>query len=163
MTVSATALPDTWGEVVAAPVGHIFVDRHEDGVRFLIMRGPAALCAYVGIPESHPLAGHSYDDVPLQCHGGLTFAAKGEKMWHAGWYWYGWDYGHAGDRSVYSDLHPLQGFADFERTETRWTPKMVDEDAWDALYGFKKLARLAEKTAVGVRTPADTPDHTEEK
>src|SRR5688572_17088313 len=109
MTATKVELPDTWDAVVSAPVGHIFEDRHEDGVRFLIMRGPAALCAYVGVPDSHPLAGQSYDDMPIQCHGGLTYGDNGGDKWPKGWYWYGWDYAHSGDRSVYTDLHPVPG------------------------------------------------------
>jgi hypothetical protein len=142
-----TALPDTWADVVAAPVGHIFLDRHKDVVRFLIMRGPVALCAYVGVPESHPLAGQDYGNLPVECHGGLTFSGKGGyKSFPEGWWWYGWDYGHSGDYATYYDESPLAGLRD-RSTGRQWTPKQVDEDSWSALYSFKKLVQLAEKIA----------------
>lgn len=32
-------------------------------------------CGYVGVPKSHPLHGHTYDDLDLEVHGGLTFSA----------------------------------------------------------------------------------------
>lgn len=41
----------------------------------LIVRGPhGALCGYVGVPEGHPDYQKGYDDVPVEVHGGLTFA-----------------------------------------------------------------------------------------
>ncbi len=67
--------------------------------RALILAGPmGSPVAYVGVPSGHDLAGKSYDDIPLECHGGLTFADEGGRgNWPAGWYWYGWDYAHSGD------------------------------------------------------------------
>lgn len=136
-------LSDAWGDVVSADTGHVFLDRHEDGVRFVILRGPCALCAYVGIPESHPLAGKSYDDVPVDCHGGLTYGDMGTgKYLPSGWWWYGWDYCHSGDYAAYYDTSPLRGFD--HSNAIKWTPKAVESDAWDALWSFKKLVRLAE-------------------
>jgi len=57
--------------------------------------------AYVGIPEDHVAAGLSYDDVPVDVHGGLTYGRDelaevdedGEKPVK----WFGWDYNHATD------------------------------------------------------------------
>lgn len=133
-------LPDTWQSVVKAEVGHIFLDRHEEGVRFMVMRGPNSLCAYVGVPLSHPLAGHDYDDVPLSCHGGLTFSEKGGGKWPEGWWWYGWDYAHSGDAATYERLRSW-GSGD----EVQWTPAMVEDDSWSAVWDFKKLVKFAEK------------------
>lgn len=43
----------------------------------LIVRGPSgALCGYVGVYRDHPAYGKDYEDVDVQVHGGLTFAAK---------------------------------------------------------------------------------------
>ena len=56
-------------------VGRIVFDKFEDGIRFIVMRGPASWCAYVGIPNDHPLAGFDYDSLAdINAHGGLTFA-----------------------------------------------------------------------------------------
>jgi len=142
-------LPDSWDEVLASPRNHVWVDRFEDGVRFLILRGPSSVCAYIGVPKSHPLAGFEYDGVPLDCHGGLTFSCEGGETgpWPAGWWWYGWDYGHAGDRSTYDDLPGIKALGFGECDEQRWTPKMVDDESWITRYRFVKLARLAEKIA----------------
>ena len=136
-------MDETFKELAAMKPGTILKDGYENGLRYLIVRGPCALCAYIGIPEDHPLAGKSYDDIPLDVHGGLTFADKGDgKMRPAGMYWYGWDYGHSGDTSFY-DLEP--SMARFrEKDETAWTVDDVQKEIWGATYEFSKLVRLAE-------------------
>ena len=131
-------LSDSWEDVVAAESGKILVDRFEDGFRFLVMRGPSTLCAYFGVSEDHPLAGKAYDDIPIECHGGLTFASGGRDNWPKGWYWYGWDYGHCDDYAIYDDT--LSGL----RNGKKWTVKAVVEDSWWTVHSFKKLARLVE-------------------
>ena len=62
------------------------------------------LCGYVSVPEGHNYSGMSYDDVDVQVHGGLTFGSNNfpdrddnEK----GYYWFGFDCGHAGDLMPY--------------------------------------------------------------
>ena len=37
--------------------------------------GSGAWCGYVGVPAGHPAYGQDYDNVDVDCHGGLTFAA----------------------------------------------------------------------------------------
>ena len=137
----------TWEQVVEAKVGCIFVDRFDEGLRFLIMRGPFHLCAYIGIPMDHPLAKRNYDDLPIDCHGGLTFAGEGRKRgeWPAGFYWYGWDYGHCDDYMI-SDHHSVD-YARFNESRTKWGVKEVDDNSWHALYQFKRLMRLVESVA----------------
>jgi hypothetical protein len=141
-----------WEDVCKAERGYTFVDRYEDGVRFLIKRGGASLCAYVGIPENHPLADHSYELLPLHCHGGLTFGDKGDgEMFPAGFFWYGWDYAHCGDRSCYDDDEEMRAAIGMpiriERDETRWTPELVEKDVWLALSQFRDLMKLTESVA----------------
>lgn len=104
------------------------LDRIEDGIRLVVTRGPCSWNGYLGVPSDHPLAGHLYDDLPLDCHGGLTFADEGNgKTFPKGWFWYGFDYAHLGD-----DNHTVEDVI-----------KEVERVAWD----FRKLARLAEKIA----------------
>lgn len=63
------------------------------------------LCGYVALPKSHPYYGKNYDDIPIEVHGGLTYAracqgkichvpSEGESddVW-----WVGFDCAHAGD------------------------------------------------------------------
>lgn len=73
-------------------------------------------CAYVRLPDDYEgkealektreIYGRKhfvwYDDINIECHGGLTFWQKMEKgndfpQWFTEWYWVGWDYGHYGD------------------------------------------------------------------
>ena len=140
----------TYEELAKDEVGTIYHDKYDEGVRFIVMRGPGALCAYAGIPENHPLAGHHYDDLPVQAHGGLTFGSKGEKdeAWPVGFWWYGWDYGHKGDFSFYYLDDCLKDSLIYHNiNDHKWTVKEVVGDSWDALYDFKKLMKLAEAIA----------------
>lgn len=137
----------TFEELAKDEVGTIYHDELDEGIRFIVMRGPSALCAYAGIPESHPLAGHHYDLLPVQAHGGLTFGskAKKDKAWPLGFYWYGWDYEHSGDFSFYYLDDCLKDSLIFHNTnDHKWTVKEVVEDSWGTLYDFKKLLKLAE-------------------
>jgi len=132
----------TWEELKAKPIGTILHDVFEEGVRFIVMRGPFALCGYVGIPSEHPLAGHDYDNIPVEAHGGLTFGAEGDGLRPKGFYWYGWDYGHAGDYCFHDDTFPTELRIESDK---KWLLEDVIEDSWDALYDFRKLVQLAEK------------------
>lgn len=138
----------TFEDVKTAEIGTVFIDRWDEGLRFVVMRGPVSLCAYVGVPSSHPLAGHSYDNLPVSCHGGLTYASESlHKVESEGLYWYGWDYAHAGDVSTF-DAANYSG--------TRWTPEEVDKDSWHPLYDFKALMKLTETVARRVALKGDT-------
>jgi hypothetical protein len=123
-------------------VGTIYVDRFEDNVRVLIMRGPNSLCAYLGIPLDHPLSGNSYDDLNISCNGGLTYASTGGGEWPKGYFWYGWDYGHCDDMSFY-DLTD-SGVKDYKAKSKPWTVKDVESEMWLAVYHMKKLMTIAE-------------------
>lgn len=143
-----TGVAKTWRELAADEVGTVYEDSYENGVRYIIKRGPPALCAYVGVPADHPLAGFDYNNLPLDCHGGLTFAAEGSDLstWPAGWYWYGWDYAHAGDRCFYDlkyENDPTWPKRNFEEKE--WTVEDVRGEIWGVTYDFAKLVELAEK------------------
>lgn len=52
-------------------------------------------CGYVRIPDGHPWRHfpRSYDDLPVEVHGGLTYRRDREEDG----YWIGFDCGHAGD------------------------------------------------------------------
>lgn len=139
----------TWENISKAESGTVFLDEFDEGVRFFIMKGGSALCVYVGIPIDHPLAGFGYDDLPLECHGGLTFSGAGHKskeggsIWPEGFWWYGWDYAHAGDYCDFYDTSLSKG--SILRQDKKWLVEMVKEDSWSAIYNFKILMKLAEK------------------
>jgi hypothetical protein len=115
------------------------LDFEHAGVRCLVIEGPVgALCAYVGVPADHPLAGKSDTDPALDdlsVHGGLTFADEGDGRYRpAGWYWYGWDYAHAGD--LIPGLHAYPG-------DRAWTVGEVEAEARAAAEVFAVIAQRA--------------------
>lgn len=134
----------TWEQVSKAESGTIFLDKFDEGIRFIIMKGGSSLCAYAGIPIDHPLSGFNSDDLPIEAHGGLTFCGGSDASdkFPKGFYWYGWDYAHSGDYCDYYDKPPLIGRD--RSDETKWLPKMVEKDSWSTLYELKKLVKLSE-------------------
>ena len=136
----------TWEEIIEKPVGEILHDEFNEGVRFIIMRGPSSLCAYVGVPTSHPLANKSYDNLPIDCHGGLTYSGEGGsgKYRPEGFFWYGWDYGHCDDYAFYYD-DQRHSLPELIKNGKKWLVKDVIEDSWSAIYDFKKLIKLTEE------------------
>jgi hypothetical protein len=130
--------------------GEIIKDWMEGGIRCLIMRGPASFCAYLGVPEGHPLEGFSYDDIPLDCHGGLTFAGinKSGGTRPKNWYFYGWDYAHAGDKCHYEiELPQFSEVGKIIENGKDWTDEEVEHEIRSVLYDFKIIVNLAEKIA----------------
>lgn len=116
-------------------------DWRDNGLWIIILSmGGRNFCVYIGVPIDHPLAGYDYDNLPVDCHGGLTFSGKGDGKYRPeGYYWYGWDYGHSGDFTYYGDgTKPMDN-------EQDWTLKQVKGDAWNAVYEMGKLKDLAEK------------------
>jgi hypothetical protein len=134
-------LKNEW-DLLRYEVGDIVRDYYDDGVRVIIMRAPNSWCVYVGVPLTHPLANFDYDLLPIDCHGGVTFADSGTKegKWPEGFYWYGWDYAHSGDLSPYH----LEGGMHVSDENKAWTAKEVETDSWLAIYEFGKLMKLSE-------------------
>jgi hypothetical protein len=58
-------------------------------------------CGYVGVPPGHPLFGKEYNDLDIECHGGLTYAGTNMVGYpveeHDGWHYFGFDCAHLGD------------------------------------------------------------------
>lgn len=133
----------TFAEIAADPRGTVYHEEDCETFQFLIIRGGASLCAYVGVPLDHPLAGKPYDDFPLDCHGGLTFSDKGDGGWGhlEGYWWYGWDYAHLGDRSFYDSRLKLNIPAFPGQRE--WTVSMVLKDCQETLEQFAKMVNGA--------------------
>ena len=55
-------------------------------------------CCYFKLNEGDKFIGEGMDSIPLNCHGGITFAQETDKDSPMGeGYWLGWDYAHCGD------------------------------------------------------------------
>ncbi len=113
-------------------------EKFDDEITIMVLQGPMSVCAYLGIPKDHPTAGKDYNDVDLDCHGGLTFGEVGNgKSYDESLYWYGWDYAHAGD--AFSMDADGADFVDFANTiagcsfggerNKRWTAEEALEEA----------------------------------
>lgn len=126
----------------ADSVGTRYYDKiHEDDgeVRVIVLRGPRHLCAYLGVPLSHPIAHIDYNKVPLHCHGGLTYGKAGDGDYlPARWWWYGWDYGHCNDYSTSeaTEINECRSYV--------WTIDEVVAEAEDCLYDFGRILKLAD-------------------
>jgi hypothetical protein len=95
------------------------------GLDCLIVRNNGgALCGYVGVPEGHPKHGVDYNNVAVNCHGGLTFANKcspsenpargichvAEDAANDNVWWLGFDCAHYLDISPAYESHGGSGF-----------------------------------------------------
>ena len=52
--------------------------------------------------SDHKYAGHHYNSIPIECHGGLSYSeswlrTSSSTVYEDGGWWIGWDYGHPGD------------------------------------------------------------------
>lgn len=118
----------------------IYVDRFQDSLRLLIRRQDGSLYVYVGIPETHPLAGHSIELIPLPVHGSLTYGATGTgNFLPVHLYWYGWDYAHQ-----HESFLPATGPLPVTSSDSYWTIERVEQEAIEALESFKALMLLTE-------------------
>lgn len=134
------------------PVGEPLRNEVYNGLRITVLRGPMSLCAYVGLPLAHPLAGRDCDDMAIDVHGGFTYAGEGFGALERGLYWYGWDYAHAFDllapyqpevQKILRNgrLKALKGVRGLP-LERRWTIGLVEAHARNAADAFVTLAVL---------------------
>jgi hypothetical protein len=135
-----TEYPDDFWDLNEVEKGTLLADWYEDGIRFVVL-AHFGFCAYLGVPVDHPLAGFGYDEMPLDCHGGLTFAYEGDgENRPKFFYFYGWDYSHAGDKTFSRTgliESPYKG-------DREWTLGEIKAEMKSASYDFKRLMKLAE-------------------
>lgn len=79
-------------------------------------------CAYVELPENNQYYGKDYDNIPIECHGGLTYSAYGllptSHPEYKNGYWVGWDYAHYMDYTFF----PIP---DYECSGQIWTTEQI--------------------------------------
>ena len=119
----------------------VCADWDHEGIKIRILRGPGAFCTYLGIPNNHPLANLDYDSVNVNCHGGLTFGQKGfidkidgKILLSPSYYWYGYDYAHAGDC-----IYFLPKCSKYVTQGKDWTLQEVIDDAEEAILSLNEL------------------------
>ena len=112
------------------------------GVYYLIKQNPRMYfwLAYIKLPKNHKWAKKKdYDDIPLDCHGGLTFMKTftGKETKEENWWgftkgtWIGWDYGHVGDFIDYGFTFS-KGHT-FIDTEKKWEYEEVEEEVKEVI------------------------------
>ena len=92
------------------------------GFEYFILSLGSHPTAYVKIPKDHKYYKLGYDDIPIDCHGGLTFASTDfsfNPMDIKDSWWVGWDYAHSGD--WYDSTISLPG--DIDRK--KWTTEEI--------------------------------------
>ncbi len=93
-----------WEELMRLPQNATVVTGYWDGVPYIVKWGVThCLRGYLGVPAGHPLDGADPKDIPLDVHGGLTCASRGNRPEFKDHYWFGWHYGHEGDNGVLVD------------------------------------------------------------
>lgn len=98
-----------------------------DGYEYAIVSRGFHPCAYVKLPEGHKCYGMDYDDIPVDCHCGLTYAENYLAILplESGW-WIGWDYGHCCD---YSGFMMHEYWCDIDTSHLkRWTTAEIFEE-----------------------------------
>lgn len=138
----------------------------ETQLRVLVVRGPLSFCAYLGVPNGHPLSGME----DLQLAHGHNFQQHGsaETIWPEGWYWWGWDYAGSGSQISLADAENLRlppelleifekGIAratSFDgRSVKNWTVDEVIEDVFDVLVDLKQKMQVAQAASSRVLPP----------
>jgi hypothetical protein len=141
------------GSAAHFPLGHIAHEVHdpETQLRGIVVRGPFSWCAYVGAPSDHFLS--ELEEIRFRCHYGWNYAAPGTgKPLTEGYFWWGWDYAHAGDMHLPTASFPddIQDFIDRHLKSSRpakdWTSDEVREHVLDAL--MKLRAAVQENRAL---------------
>ena len=85
----------------------ILAEGQYEGYDILVLSLGTHPCCYIRLDESNKFYGKNYDDIPLMCHGGLTFSEniESDNIFKKG-YWIGWDYAHCDDKygTVYDGI-----------------------------------------------------------
>lgn len=140
------------------------------GLRVIVIRGGFSFCAYVGVQQTHVFAG--LEELCFRCHHSITFKGWGDGLLRPeGWFWWGWDYAHAGDVIEIADIEALpqelqKQLGDLARrfliqAEGReakdWTIEEVLEDALDVLMTLsgelREIEMRAEAALSGLNSP----------
>lgn len=93
------------------------------GFKFAIVSYGTHPCCYVFLPKEHKYYGKSYDEIDIDCHGGLTYSDNElifNPLVNDDWI-IGWDYAHCNDYIGY------YGYDSFKNSK-KWTTKELFEE-----------------------------------
>lgn len=100
-------------------INEVLAQGEIEGFEFKIKNYGTHPCSYVRIPKDHILDGVDYDNIYLDCHGGLTYSSREDD----GYWWIGWDYGHCDDFTGYYMKYSNQD----DQGKKLTTDKLVEE------------------------------------
>lgn len=89
-------------------------------------------CCYIEIPKCNKFYNCDYVDIPLECHGGLTYSRntltnvetnRKSKRWFIGW-----DYGHYGDYLGYDEIYGIEN-----HYEKKYSSEDIEHDCLNAI------------------------------
>lgn len=105
------------------------------GYEYAIVSFGTHPCAYVKLPENHTCYGKDYDEIPVICHGGLTYAESRLRALpeSSGW-WIGWDYAHAGDYCSFI------AWSDEFRSDKKWTVSEMFEEVKEVIRQLQTIS-----------------------
>ena len=87
-----------YGERLEKPI--ILENKEYKGYEYYIITLGTHPCCYVLLPKGHKHYGKNYNDIPIECHFGLTYSEPTllrDNIIHGGEWVIGWDYAHVGD------------------------------------------------------------------
>ena len=102
------------------------------GFDFYVLSFGTHPCAYIDVSDTS-LAGEDYDDIDINCHGGLTYSGNQlVTVDKKGWF-IGWDYAHLGDyrRDLYYSLNGRQ-----------WTTGEIVEECINVIEQINQLLKI---------------------
>ena len=107
-----------------------------DGFNYVIMSYGTHPCCYIQIPKEHRYYKKNYDDIDINCHGGLTFSKSDLYFNPTESWWIGWDYAHGNDYMGYYGLDCLKGFD--HSNDKKWTTQELLNDVKDVIKQLKE-------------------------
>ena len=156
-----------WERVVEADEGAVLWEYHDEAndVHGYVIRGPGALCGYVGTRQAHAvwkfdkdkeseysryLYDYGFGWIPV--HGGMTYDGPldGTRAHRPGYYYIGWDYAHGGDMVAYRDNKgQLIAYSLFGGGR-KWTVPEVVADVRRVARIFTNYKTLIENVEAGI-------------
>ncbi len=139
-----------------------------NGYEYAIVSRGTHPCAYVRLPEGHNYYGLDYDEIPVDCHCGLTYSKSFLDVLpeHSGW-WIGWNYGHCCD---YAGFMKSPEWSDIDTTDyKKWTSSEIFEEVKQVTEQLKRLHKTVypyfvpiENSARGVAILSFMPEYSKQ-
>lgn len=112
------------------------------GYNYYVLNLGTHPCGYVEIPKSSKYFNIDYDNIPIECHGGLTYSSnylrsianEDEER-----FFIGWDYAHYMDYVGYYNLNEFQ--PSFSEHLKKFTTKEIVDDCLEVIEQLISLER----------------------